>query len=61
MTLEERQLMNELFKRIADEQDAFIFHQLVEILTGCLHAKRTALLSFVVQRQGKAIELDDNF
>jgi DNA replication initiation complex subunit (GINS family) len=32
MTPEERQIVNDLCKRIADEKDSFIFHQLVEQL-----------------------------
>jgi hypothetical protein len=43
MTPEERQLVNDLCKRIAEEQDAFIFHQLVEILDGLLALKKNRL------------------
>ena len=43
MTPEERQLVNDLCKRIAEEKDAVIFHQLVEILDELLALKKNRL------------------
>jgi ribosome recycling factor len=43
MTPEERQLVNDLCKRIAEEKDASIFHQLVEQLDELLARKEKRL------------------
>jgi len=43
MNPEERQLVNDLCKRLVEEKDAFIFHQLVEILNELLTLKEKRL------------------
>jgi DNA replication initiation complex subunit (GINS family) len=43
MTPEERQLVDDLCKRIADEKDPFIFHQLVKQLDELLACKENRL------------------
>ncbi len=43
MNPEERQLVNDLCKRLVEEKDAFIFHQLVEILDELLTLKEKRL------------------